>query len=283
MNTARVDPPPPADSALLHARRIAALSLADAFGEPPCPTPAPLMLETIAAAWDALRDAHAEIVGDRLSLSERPPTEIDPDAVSVWLTLPAHLRTAALRRVLGHVVSRDCPPCETEYLPSHDAATRAQHMADLGGFYRAFGVWPDGSHPRRPDHVQFIVGFVGVLLMRRCEADTEQRAPSAREHAEVCDDALFQFLHDHAAWWLPTFARRVEERARDASRYGEAVEDTALAALAGVARSLRCWTAVERSAMGIDPVRRIVQPMIGGADSDEPDCNECGTCSVPSD
>ena len=184
--------------------------------------------------------------------------------------------------MLGHVVSRDCPPCETEYLPSHDAATRAQHMADLYGFYRAFGVWPDGARPCRPDHVRLIVGFAGVLLTKLCEAATDRCASSAREHVEVCDDALFQFLHDHAAWWLPTFARRVEELARVASRHG-AVEDAALAALAGVARSLRCWTAIERSAMGIDPARGIVHPMVREAESDLPDCNGCGTCSALAD
>ncbi|MCW5777132.1 MAG: molecular chaperone TorD family protein [Phycisphaeraceae bacterium] len=185
-----------------------------------------------------------------------------------------------MRRVLGHVVSRDCPPCETEYLPSHDAATRAQHMADLGGFYRAFGVWPDGSQPRRPDHVQFIVGFVGLLLTKLCDSRTSDAEHTASEHTEVCADALRKFLNDHAVWWLPTFARRAEERALAATRHAHGEEAETLAVLGRVAGSLRRWTAIERSATGIMPSRRIVQPMIGGAASDEPDCNDCGTCSV---
>ncbi len=283
MDAATIASPLSMDPALLHVRRIAAVSLADAFSEPPCPTPDPGTLTTISAAWDTLREEFAGLPGGSLSLNERSPREIDPNALSAWLALPGNARTGALRQVLGHVVSQDCPPCETEYLPSHDAATRAQHMADLGGFYRAFGVWPDGSHPRRHDHAQFIVGFVCVMLTKLCDSRKSDPEDAAREHTEVCADALRLFLHDHAVWWLPTFARRAEERAMAAMRNARGMEAEALAALGRVAGSLRCWTAVERSATGIAPSRRIVQPLIGGTASDEADCNDCGTCPATPD
>lgn len=198
-----------------------------------------------------------------LSLGEIAPASTNARPLTDWYALSVETRRAALQAVFGFVVSRECPPLETEFIPSKDAATRAQHLADLAGFYRAFGLTSDPATPRRADHICLHLGFISVLN-RKLAALTAGGIPAddAAEQADVCLHALRSFLVEHVCWWVPTFARRLELHATAIAE--EAIDDTAqgLRVLARLARFIRAWMALERISAGCEPIRRIVGPNV---------------------
>jgi TorA maturation chaperone TorD len=75
-------------------------------------------------------------------------------------------------------------------------------LADIAGFYRAFGFEVQGN---RPDHVVAELEFVGLLLL--LESDARRRDDA--EQAEIVADAARSFLRDHLAGWLDAWAGRV--------------------------------------------------------------------------
>ncbi len=110
------------------------------------------------------------------------------------------------RRVFGHNLSPDCPPYETHY--GRMGVFRKTHtLADLAGFYQAFGVkLAEGD--RRTDHLPVELEFASLLLHKELLAiekgDTEKAALTRKARAK--------FLHDHLAIWIPIFAKAVAHK-----------------------------------------------------------------------
>ena len=108
--------------------------------------------------------------------------------------------------IFGHAVRGKCPAYEMEY-GRHEIIRQASDLADLAGFYRAFGLeFTDGAEGR-PDHIIAECEFLSALCAREAHALTLDDP----EHVDVCVDAQRSFLRDHLARWLPALARRVEE------------------------------------------------------------------------
>ena len=132
-----------------------------------------------------------------------------PDEVSVALeALAVALEGAraegletAYRDRFSHVHSQDCPLYETDH-GTREVWRQAETLADLGGFYRAFGLEESGE---RVDHVSVELEFLHVLAYKRAWA-LERGEP---EHAEVCRVAEEAFLRDHALRWMPDVAERL--------------------------------------------------------------------------
>ncbi len=108
---------------------------------------------------------------------------------------------AAHRHLFSHVHSRDCPLYETDHL-AREVWRQSQDLADLGGFYRAFGLEESGE---RVDHVSVELEFLHVLAYKRAWALERGEA----EHAEVCRLAEETFLRDHVLRWMPDVAERL--------------------------------------------------------------------------
>lgn len=107
----------------------------------------------------------------------------------------------AHRHLFSHVHSRDCPLYETDHL-AREVWRQSQDLADLGGFYRAFGLEESGE---RVDHVSVELEFLHVLAYKRAWALERGQA----EHAEVCRLAEETFLRDHVLRWMPDVAERL--------------------------------------------------------------------------
>lgn len=110
------------------------------------------------------------------------------------------------RRVFGHNLSPDCPPYETHY--GRMGVFRKTHtLADLAGFYKAFGV-ELAAGDRRSDHLPVELEFASLLLHKELLAiengDVEKIA--------ICRKARAKFLHDHLAVWVPIFAKAVARK-----------------------------------------------------------------------
>ena len=93
---------------------------------------------------------------------------------------------------------------ETEYGLPHEYR-QSQEMADIAGFYRAFGFENGGLIRERPDYLSTELEFMHTLTLKEVYA----REAGEQEHLEVCVDAQRKFLQDHLAHWLPLFAKRL--------------------------------------------------------------------------
>lgn len=96
---------------------------------------------------------------------------------------------------------------ELAYSPG-SLVTNTDQLADIAGFYRAFGLdLPDGARDRA-DALPIQLEFVGFLAMRRAQ----YRVMGDDEALDIVTDATAAFLEDHLGRWLPRFV----ETARDA-------------------------------------------------------------------
>lgn len=110
----------------------------------------------------------------------------------------------------GHAARGPCPINEIEYgLPGVDPMFLPHRLADLAGFYRAFGMELAEEADERPDHVSVELEFMCILAAK--EAWARERGPDP-EGIRVCAGAQRKFLREHVGLWVPAFARRLEGR-----------------------------------------------------------------------
>jgi TorA maturation chaperone TorD len=114
------------------------------------------------------------------------------------------------QRVFGLTPARECPPFETDYYENTEPFFRSQQMADVAGFYRAFGLNPASESRRQPDHIALEMEFMAFLLMK---ARLLARDESGWEALTVCHQAESDFFREHLAWWVPAFASGLQKRA----------------------------------------------------------------------
>ncbi len=75
-------------------------------------------------------------------------------------------------------------------------------LADVAGFYRAFGL---RVHHERPDHVVAELEFLATVLGREAAA----RRDGHDDAAATCDRAVRSFVRDHLGPWIGVWAARV--------------------------------------------------------------------------
>lgn len=149
----------------------------------------------LAAAWAALPRVAQALPPEHQAL-------LGPLLAAVNTPSPAPGEHA---RVFGPALA--ATPYETEYDPLA-SARKGHRLADLQGFYQAFGFRLAPGQGEFPDHVATELEFMSVLLLKAAAAeDDDARA--------VCDAAAARFLADHLAPWVPAFARRLRAAAAD--------------------------------------------------------------------
>jgi TorA maturation chaperone TorD len=191
-----------------------------------------------------------------------------PDSTDDWARLIDALRDQSepprdeYDRVFGLVVPKECPPCETEYYPTVEMFARSQQMADIAGFYHAFGIEPSHSWPERPDHLSLELEFLAFLLMKRRIA-LRATDPGSQERAEICEHALRDFVSEHLAWWVPTFAAGLARKAGPTGYH------------AALARVLTTWIPAECRRLGIASVLRPVRPELIETPEEQTGCASC--------
>jgi len=99
-----------------------------------------------------------------------------------------------------------CPPYELSYCP----AGMEQSLADIAGFYRAFGLQAAPEAHERVDHIGSELEFMAVLCAKEARADRQ----GLIEQAAICRAARRAFLTDHLGRWAATFAARLRDKAR---------------------------------------------------------------------
>ncbi len=108
---------------------------------------------------------------------------------------------------LGHTAHSGVPAYELEYGEAH-SRREPQELADITGFYNAFGLKVSDRLSERGDHVCVECEFMHFLIYKEIVALEE----GAEEKAMICREAGQRFLSDHFGRWLPTFARRLSKK-----------------------------------------------------------------------
>lgn len=245
------------------ARQVMAAALAGALADPYSPLALRgqgLGFPLLKFAWQAMHE----------SLTGQVPTVTDValEQLVSWLALTPAQRELAWQSIYGLVVSKDCPPYEAEYCPSKDANQRAARMADVAGFYHAFGFAVDRKYPERPDHVALEVEFISLLH----EKYLRTANPSQQES---CDEALKHFMTDHILRWVPSFAQRLATRSEIVSW----PDDPSTTYMPGVALVLETWVELERLHCGLPDQPWRPEPVLDA----EPEAGSCDDCCPLSD
>jgi TorA maturation chaperone TorD len=198
-----------------------------------------------------------------LGFGELPPSELDLRPLLALFAEPIEAQVAEYDRVFGLVIAKECPPYETEYYPAKETFQRSQQLADIAGFYRAFGIEPSMSTPERPDHIALELEFMAILSMKkRLALLTDEDGSNGMEQAMICEDAARKFFTDHLCWWVPAFATGLRRKA-GAGLY---------AAVAGV---LAAWIPAERMRLGVPPARMAVQATLVERPEEQAGCADC--------
>jgi len=87
---------------------------------------------------------------------------------------------------------------ETSYGDAGRLLGKSAALADVGGFYRAFGLKPGAEHPRPEDHLAFELEFLSVLAVKEAWAMSE----GDEEALEVTRDATGKFVREHVGTWI---------------------------------------------------------------------------------
>lgn len=156
--------------------------------------------------WEDVRDACA------MAEAGLPPDDATEPCRSLLTAVAACVRESGLetayRRTFGHIPAGHFSPYETSY-GAPNAFTQSQTLADLNGFYRAFGVEPAAAYRERHDHLSLQCEFVALLLCKEGLARHEGNA----EGVEVCRAARRRFLEEHLGRWGGVLFERLERDA----------------------------------------------------------------------
>ena len=146
---------------------------------------------------------------------------------------------------------------ETEY--GLEGSFRQSHeLADINGFYSAFGFNVGGTVRERPDHLATELEFMHLLALK-------QRHASEADQAAICIDAQRKFLEDHLGRWIEGFAIRVAFEAKD-SLYSE------------LARFAVAFVQADAAGLGANP-DPLVPERLKPTPYDTSD--GCGDCPIP--
>lgn len=210
---------------------------------------------------------------DVLARGELPLEAMELAPLISFTQLPREIFITDYDRVYGLLISRDCPPYETEFCPQTFSVYRSQQLADVAGYYRAFGLEPTEKNPVRQDHIMLELEFMAWLIAKTLYASKNGET----DNALLCGEAQVSFFRDHLAWWVPAFALALR---RKADGIGEERE-LALPPkcyLGAVSTLLAAFVPAERALLGISP-----PPSAPTPSSVEDDSVDCDGCSFSTD
>jgi TorA maturation chaperone TorD len=183
------------------------------------------LLSLALAAPTGERLAELRLLGEALQGSELARSSaLDPTGLVEAAGAGESVLAPAYQRLFGGKVR--IAPYEGSY--EADPFRAARVLADVAGFYRAFGAGAHGPAAERADHAGCELEFLAFLSARRLAA----ASPEEAERCRTIEDA---FLAEHAGRWLPAFFRELAAAAEPGfysslGRLGEALVLAVLAA-----------------------------------------------------
>jgi TorA maturation chaperone TorD len=181
-----------------------------------------------------------------LGLGEQPPNELCVASLLEYLPRSADEFNSIYEQTFGLLVSSPCPQYETEYIDSKFVFQRSNALADLNGFYTAFGLKVSDNRPERSDHIALELEFMAHLI-RLERAAAEIDTPECSEHQLVSHNAQARFLREHLTWWVPAFSKLLRRVDPDGF-YG------------AIGTFLGAWIAIERTRFGLPVFSKSAAP-----------------------
>ena len=157
--------------------------------------------------------------------------------------------SASYWHLFGHTTRGLICACETEYGPDN-GFHQPHQLADISGYYLAFGLRPVAAAEARGDHIACECEFMDFLSRKQARlVDRLETDPGLTETLEVTDMAARSFLRDHLGRFGRAFAARVA--AEDGDGY-----------FGALGRLLLQFVDVECRRVGVEagPVDLIVRP-----------------------
>jgi len=96
---------------------------------------------------------------------------------------------------------------EAAYGDGQRIAGRPHELADISGFYSAFGLRLSDDDPNLPDHLSTELEFYSLLLVKQAYADRGGRT----QNREVTRRAAKLFLEYHLGRWVEAFVQALRE------------------------------------------------------------------------
>jgi DMSO reductase family type II enzyme chaperone len=153
------------------------------------------------------RDLHAELL-DGCEPALAAARLVSPEVAALAEEATSALRSrerselaSEHRKSFTLSASPDCPLNEAAYSAKH-VYQEVQELADIAGFYRAFGLEIAGE---RPDELAAELEFSALLALKEATA----RERGRRDQAGVCSQGARLFLRDHFGRWAENIGRRV--------------------------------------------------------------------------
>jgi putative dimethyl sulfoxide reductase chaperone len=162
------------------------------------------MMSTVEALVEAVLDQYGE--ADDATLLE-PAARTGLGNLSTVLRRSGFDSSQAMTDyalLFGHAVRGSCPLYELEYGQA-EIVQQAGELADIAGFYTAFGLDHTTESMERVDHVSVECEFMSVL----CAKEAQGILSNDPRLSEACGDAQRMFLRDHLARWLPALGENV--------------------------------------------------------------------------
>ncbi|MCC7417464.1 MAG: molecular chaperone TorD family protein [Acidobacteria bacterium] len=111
--------------------------------------------------------------------------------------------------LFGHTVRGLICACETEYGPDN-GFHQPQQLADIAGYYLAFGLRPSAGAEVRADHIACECEFMDFLSRKQAYLlDRPDEGPERQETLEATELAARSFLRDHVGRFGRAFAAQV--------------------------------------------------------------------------
>lgn len=148
-----------------------------------------------------------------------------------------------------------CPPCEGAWGDAPQMAGKGAQLADIAGFYAAFGLSPAPAAGEIEDHVGAELEFMSALALREAGALAEGHA----EGLEVVRAAEVAFLTDHLGRWAAAFA-------------GALAAASALPYYRAAGALLERWVTAEVEALGAAPARAVGRMAPGAGEAEAFTC-----------
>lgn len=185
----------------------------------------------IGAMGDSVRDVLGALNAKAASSALAPDLRA---LARAWRMMPGQALTEEYSRLfLGAGL---VPLREGGYGDGMRFAGQPFDIADLNGFYAAFGFELAQDAPSPPDHLGTEIEFLSLLHLKKAVALQKGQLRSVR----IIDQAMARFLEDHLGRWTAAFAAALQEA-------------SAAAPFALLATVLRKAGAAECARLGVRP------------------------------